>query len=122
MRQGLLAGRYPAVAAMVIFALVPFLGLSAALQPLSPIIGEQLYMSRQALALTTGMANAGYAIGTILAAQFALQAGGPDRALSALAWDAAASRRAAHSFPSSQVAALRTRRRIPGWDRARTSA
>src|SRR5262245_2643994 len=72
MRQGLLAGRYPAVAAMVIFALVPFLGLSAALQPLSPIIGEQLDMSRQALALTTGMANAGYAIGTILAVQFAL--------------------------------------------------
>jgi MFS family permease len=72
MRQGILAGRYPAVAAMVIFALVPFLGLSAALQPLSPIIGEQLHMSRQALSLTTGMANAGYAIGTILAVQFAL--------------------------------------------------
>jgi len=72
MRQGILAGRYPAVAAMVIFALVPFLGLSAALQPLSPIIGEQLHMSRHALSLTTGMANAGYAIGTILAVQFAL--------------------------------------------------
>ena len=72
MRQGILAGRYPAVAAMVIFALVPFLGLSAALQPLSPIIGEQLHMSRQALSLSTGMANAAYAIGTILAVQFAL--------------------------------------------------
>ena len=31
MRQGWLAGRYPAAAAMVIFALVPYLGLSAAL-------------------------------------------------------------------------------------------
>ena len=36
MRQGWLAGRYPAAAAMVIFALVPYLGLSAALQPLAP--------------------------------------------------------------------------------------
>src|SRR5262245_9744148 len=72
MRQGILAGRYPAVAAMVIFALVPFLGLSAALQPLSPIIGEQLHMSPHTLSLATGMANAGYAIGTILAVQFAL--------------------------------------------------
>ena len=45
MRQGPLAGRYPAAAAMVIFALVPYLGLSAALQPLTPIIGQQLHMS-----------------------------------------------------------------------------
>ena len=37
MRQGPLTGRYPAVATMVVFALVPYLGLSAALQPLSPI-------------------------------------------------------------------------------------
>ena len=41
MRQGPLAGRYPAAAAMVIFALVPYLGLSAALQPLTPIIGQR---------------------------------------------------------------------------------
>ena len=39
-RQGPLAGRYPAVAAMVIFALVPYLILSAALQPLAPIIAS----------------------------------------------------------------------------------
>jgi len=32
MRQGPLAGRYPAAAAMVIFALVPYLALSAALR------------------------------------------------------------------------------------------
>ena len=36
------AGRYPAVAAMVVFALVPYLALSGALQPLAPIIAEQL--------------------------------------------------------------------------------
>ena len=59
MRQGPLAGRYPAAAAMVIFALVPYLGLSAALQPLTPIIGGQLHMSTQTMSLGLGLANAG---------------------------------------------------------------
>jgi len=71
MRQGKLAGRYPAAAAMVIFALVPYLGLSAALQPLTPIIGGQLHMSTQTMSLGFGMANAAYAVGTVLAVQFA---------------------------------------------------
>jgi MFS family permease len=71
MRQGPLAGRYPAAAAMVIFALVPYLGLSAALQPLTPLIGRQLHMSTQAMSLGLGMANAGYAVGTVLAVQLA---------------------------------------------------
>ncbi|HXD57784.1 MAG TPA: hypothetical protein VN606_07695, partial [Thermoleophilaceae bacterium] len=67
MRQGVLAGRYPAAAAMVIFALVPYLGLSAALAPLTPIIRGDLHMSGQAMSLSLGMANAGYAVGTVLA-------------------------------------------------------
>lgn len=71
MRPGPLAGRYPAAAAMVIFALVPYLGLSAALQPLTPIIGRQLHMSMQTMSLGFGLANAGYAVGTVLAVQFA---------------------------------------------------
>jgi len=71
MRQGPLAGRYPAAAAMVIFALVPYLGLSSALDPLTPIIGKQLHMSAQTMSLGLGMANAGYAVGTVLAVQFA---------------------------------------------------
>jgi MFS family permease len=71
MRQGPLAGRYPASAAMVIFALVPYLGLSAALQPLTPMIGRQLHMSMQTMSLGLGLANAGYAVGTVLAVQFA---------------------------------------------------
>jgi MFS family permease len=71
MRQGPLAGRYPAAAAMVIFALVPYLGLSAALQPLTPIIGRQLHMSMQTMSLGFGLGNAGYAVGTVLAVQFA---------------------------------------------------
>src|SRR6478735_1824584 len=71
MRQGPLAGRYPAVAAMVTLALIPYLALSAALDPLVPIISEQLHMSAQALSLSSGLGNAAYAVGTVLAVQFA---------------------------------------------------
>lgn len=56
---------------MVIFALVPFLALSAALQPLTPLIARQLHMSLQAMSLGSGMANAGYAVGTVLAVALA---------------------------------------------------
>jgi MFS family permease len=70
-RQGLLTGRYPAAAMMVIFALVPYLALSAALGPLTPIIARDLHMSLQAMSLGSGMANAAYAVGTVLAVQFA---------------------------------------------------
>jgi MFS family permease len=71
MRQGPLAGRYWAAATMVIFALVPYLALSAALGPITPIIARQLHMSAQEISLSSGMGNAGYAIGTVLAVQFA---------------------------------------------------
>ena len=56
---------------MVIFALVPFLALSAAIQPLTPIIAHQLHMSLQTMSLGSGMANAGYAVGTVLAVALA---------------------------------------------------
>ncbi len=71
MRQGPLAGRYSAVAAMVMFALIPYLALSAALGPLTPIIAKQLHMSVQTMSLSSGLANAAYAVGTVLAVQFA---------------------------------------------------
>jgi MFS family permease len=71
MRQGPLAGRYPAVATMVMFALIPYLALSAALEPLTPIIAKQLHMSLQTMSLSSGMGNAAYAVGTVLAVQFA---------------------------------------------------
>lgn len=71
MRQGPLAGRYPAVAAMVILALIPYLALSAAIDPLVPIITEQLHMSAQTMSLSSGLGNAAYAVGTVLAVQFA---------------------------------------------------
>jgi MFS family permease len=73
MRQGPFAGRYPVVASMVVSALVPYLVLSGALQPVAPIIAQQLHMSAQAMQLTLGMANAGYAIGTVVAVQLALR-------------------------------------------------
>src|SRR5437588_3760789 len=71
MRQGPLAGRYRVAAAMVIFALVPYLALSAALQPLTPVIAHHLHMSLQTMSFASGMANAGYAVGTVLAVALA---------------------------------------------------
>jgi MFS family permease len=71
MLRGPLAGRYAAVAAMVMLALIPFLALSAALQPLEPIIADQLHMSAQMMSLGSGLSNAAYAAGTVLAVQFA---------------------------------------------------
>ncbi len=56
---------------MVMFALIPYLALSAALGPLTPIISKQLHMSAQTMSLGSGLANAAYALGTVLAVQFA---------------------------------------------------
>src|SRR6516162_11798852 len=69
-QPGPLAGHYPAAAAMVVLFLTPYLGLSSALQSVAPIIAAQLHMSLQAVNLTSGLANAGYAAGTVLAVQF----------------------------------------------------
>jgi len=55
---------------MVVLFLTPYLGLSSALQSVAPIIAAQLHMSLQAVNLTSGLANAGYAAGTVLAVQF----------------------------------------------------
>lgn len=71
MRQGPLAGRYPAVAAMVTLALIPYLALSAAIDPLVPVITQQLHMTAQQMTLSSGLGNAAYAVGTVLAVQFA---------------------------------------------------
>jgi len=56
---------------MVMFALIPYLALSAALGPLTPIISKQLHMSSQTMSLGSGLGNAAYAVGTVLAVQFA---------------------------------------------------
>ena len=69
--SGPLAGRYPAVAAMALLALVPYLALSSALSPLAPLISRDLGMDAQTLSLALGLGNAGYALGTVLAVVFA---------------------------------------------------
>jgi MFS family permease len=60
-----------AAATMVVFALVPYLALTSALTPLEPVLSKSLHLSPQSLQLTSGMANAAYAVGTVLAVQFA---------------------------------------------------
>jgi MFS family permease len=71
MFQGPLAGRYAAVAGMVLCALIPYLVLSAALEPLTPIIARDLHMSLQTMSLSSGLANAAYAVGTVLSVALA---------------------------------------------------
>lgn len=56
--RGPLADRYPAAVALVVFALIPYLVLSAAMTPLEPTLGKALRLDKQALALANGMANA----------------------------------------------------------------
>ena len=56
---------------MVMLALIPYLALSAALEPVTPIIAEQLHTSAQTMSLGAGLANAAYAVGTVLAVMLA---------------------------------------------------
>jgi MFS family permease len=70
--RGPLANNYLAAVALVVFALIPYLALTSAITPLEPVLGKSLHLSQQALQLTTGMANAAYAFGTVLAVQFAV--------------------------------------------------
>ena len=56
---------------MVVFALIPYLALTAALGPVTQYIARDLHMSAQDMSLSSGMANAAYAVGTVLAVQFA---------------------------------------------------
>ncbi|CAO5229823.1 MFS transporter [Frankia sp. AgKG'84/4] len=54
---------------MVMLALIPYLALSAALDPLAPIISKQLHMSAQTMSISSGLGNAAYALGTVVAVQ-----------------------------------------------------
>jgi MFS family permease len=70
--KGPLADSYPGAVALVVFALVPYLALSTALTPLTPMLSKSVGLSEASLQLTTGMANAAYAFGTVLAVQLAV--------------------------------------------------
>jgi MFS family permease len=70
--KGPLANSYLGAVALVVFALTPYLALSTGLTPLGPIFAKSIGLSQQGLELTTGMANAGYAFGTVLAVQLAV--------------------------------------------------
>ena len=71
-RRGPLLDSYPAAVALVVCALVPFLLLTVAVLPLAPLISESLHLSTAALDITIGLSDAGYAVGTVLAVQFAV--------------------------------------------------
>jgi MFS family permease len=71
-RRGPLADRYGAAVALVLCALVPYLALTSAVTPLLKVLSAQVHLSMQALQLTTGMANAAYAFGTVVSVQVAV--------------------------------------------------
>jgi MFS family permease len=70
--RGPLVNSYWSAVLLVVCALVPFLALSAALNPLLPILGKGVHLSTQAMSLTLGLSNAAYALGTVLAVQLAV--------------------------------------------------
>lgn len=67
--KGPLSDSYWSAVALVLMALTPFLVLSAASFPLQEVLGKGTGLSESALELTTGMANAAYCFGTVLAVQ-----------------------------------------------------
>ncbi|HEY4096738.1 MAG TPA: MFS transporter, partial [Baekduia sp.] len=67
--RGPLADRYVGAVLLVLLALTPYLVLTTALAPLQPLIAKDLGLSARTLQLTTGMANAAYAVGAVVAVQ-----------------------------------------------------
>jgi MFS family permease len=68
-RKGPLADSYPAAVALVVLALTPFLILTSSVSSLNEMIGRSTHLSEAALEMTSGMANAAYCFGTVLAIQ-----------------------------------------------------
>jgi MFS family permease len=67
--RGPLADSYAAAVAMVVCALTPFLVLSAATEPLMHLIGPDVGLGGAGMEMSSGMADAAYCFGTILAVQ-----------------------------------------------------
>ncbi|HLH45933.1 MAG TPA: MFS transporter, partial [Acidimicrobiales bacterium] len=72
MRRGPLAESYGGAVALVVFSLTPYLVLTAGVFPLADLIGKSLAMSPGRLDITIAMSTGAYAVGTVLAVQFAV--------------------------------------------------
>ena len=70
--RGPLAGSYWSAAFLVVFALVPYLVLATTVTAVGKQIGADVGLGEQAMALTDGMSNAAYAVGTVVALLFSL--------------------------------------------------
>lgn len=71
MRRGPLADSYPAAVALVVCSLIPYLTLTAAVFPLAHEISRSLAMSSSTFDVTIAVSTGAYAMGTVLAVQFA---------------------------------------------------
>src|SRR3954468_21187188 len=71
--RGPLADSYWSAVVLVVCALVPYLVLTTAVVPLQQLLQKDLGLSPGALALTSGMANAAYSFGTVLAVQLTMK-------------------------------------------------
>ncbi|HEX3796002.1 MAG TPA: MFS transporter [Acidimicrobiales bacterium] len=67
-----MANSYAGAAALVIFSLVPYLALTASVLPLSSILAKGVGLSDSSLSLTIALSTGAYALGTVLAVQFAV--------------------------------------------------
>jgi MFS family permease len=63
-----LMGRYGSAVAIALLGLAPYIVLSTAALPLTPVLERALSSSRTLLQLADGLANAGYAVGAVVAA------------------------------------------------------
>jgi MFS family permease len=61
-------GRYGAAVGIALLGLAPYIVLSTAAQPLTPVLQQALHAPRLDLQLADGLANAGYAVGAVVAA------------------------------------------------------
>lgn len=72
MRRGPLADSYPGAAALVVCSLIPYLALTAAVFPLGHVLAGSLGLSLSTFYITISVSTGGYAMGTVLALQFAV--------------------------------------------------
>lgn len=69
--RGPLSRSYAGALGLVVFSLIPYLSLSAAVLPLSGVIGKDLHLSTHTLDVTIAMSTGAYAFGTMAAVQLA---------------------------------------------------